>query len=241
MKKIRFIFFLFLSCVSFSLNAQECINDIWDIGLNANSLIYSGEKGNRRSELASSTAAGIRLSRIIYCPENKIEFAPYLTYQRIEFKDAQKINYFRGVTEKLSLITGGLELGVPFRLSEFSFEVPIDFEVRQDMAFYKNIDYLASKNYINIKLMSGIRKKIWKAKTKEITGELKLGILYGVSHAADLGLIYKLNGQYYQKISESTSLKLDFFFTTYNQKFDQQNMSINDLGISSSFVFRFWP
>lgn len=228
---------LFAPATSF---ANKCLMNIGSVGASFDSVVYEGKGSGGQADLASTAAYGLKADWIIYCPDNGWEISPYFRYRNYTFDDKVNYSYFNEVPDSINLFSIGTELKIPVMIRERHFEVPIDIEVREEMGFESATSGGVKKmNYVNIKAMGGLRSFLWRVKGHDITGVLKLGALASLSDKAGMGIIYGLSTEYFLKIWETTSIKFDLYYDSYDQDFITFDMTRTELGLRANATFMF--
>ncbi len=234
--------YIYLCCIlslgiTHNAMASKCLTDIASVGMSLDSVVYQADKANSNAKLASTTAMGLKAGWIMFCPKQKIEYETYFRLRKYNFADNDRVEGYSSFPEDINLLSLGLEgrLNKP----RYRLEIPLDLELRQEMSFNADNGLLQKVEYTNLKIMSGIRKYFLKKKKYDLTAVVKLGALASFDSKAKTGYVYGLSGEYFYRLKPGISLKLDFYYDTYRQSYEELAMIRQELGLRTNLFFRF--
>jgi len=234
--------------LSSTVNAK-CLKDIFTVGLSGDSVAYNGKRDNdAKLKIATESGIGFLGAWTIFCPKEAFEVQSYIRLRKYTFDLSKLSNELRGVPESLSLLSFGVEVRKPIFLWKYSFEIPFEVEVREEMGFKVNLSSgtgstgnISKEDYKNLKLMSGLRWFYWSDDKNDLTLVGKLGILFPFAGADDATLAYLMgmSAEWYRKLGKKLSIRFDLYYHDYWQDFGTLKMSRTELGARSNLVFRF--
>lgn len=234
--KLKLLILTLITATSLNLGAT-CLSDIYQVGVEANSVSYSlKENNNSFATHATTSATGLKLGRIWLCPEDGLEITAYGRFQYFTFEDSPSPVYSE-LNGSEMLFSGGGEVK---KMHSRNLEWVGDAELRQDVGFSANYsnNKLESEKVINMKLMGGARYFIHSGKSFDVSLKAKAGILLSPADAG-LGRIVGGSVEVLRRIGTRSSLKIDTFYDQYDQRFRNLDNSRKEVGLRLNLVFRF--
>jgi len=231
---LKIILAVFSLVLPIIVNAK-CLADIYSAGISADSISYDLKNV---AEISSTIGTGLRLGNVIFCPEDNLEFIPTLRLRLVKFSDSQKSSTLSGIKETNYLFSVGTEIR---KYIKNSYELVGDTELRQDVGFLynSNTKIVSSKNYTNLKLMTGLRKYIVGKSRHDLSAKIKLGPLLPLAPEAKIGVIAGISFEYMYKIEKRYSILFDAYLDHYHQEYLKTQIKRSELGGMINTVFRF--
>ncbi|TNF01426.1 MAG: hypothetical protein EP326_04310 [Deltaproteobacteria bacterium] len=238
MKKIGTLISLFILIASSKAHARKCIKDVFSTGLSFDSTTISASKNDPKATLASTQGYGIQASWIIYCPDQQIEYSPYLKHTRYQFEDVKKNSSFNSTSDSNALNTVGIKVTLPKPVSKYYGEIPLDFSIKESIGLKSGTTHLWDEKYMNAKMTAGYNFHLWQKTHQNLVVFFKLGPLAGLSEGAGLGGTAEVGSSYFRKINRKASFKANLFYSYSKQGLEVLDLSSQELGLQSNIVFR---
>lgn len=220
----------------------ECISDLYSAGLSFDSYHYKvrSKRGEDSGDIISSAGGGVKLGKIIYCPEKRREYFPYYRLRYFNLSDAKKEEGFENLDEDILLHSFGLD--TRFILDEKK-EALLDMEARDEYRPTKvspDSFILDDDKYFNLKILAGLRYFIYSNKLEDYTASIKAGGVFPLGNSsADPGALGEANLEYFKRINKAYSIRADFYYSRYEQDVDDTIVSRQELGFRYNYIFRY--
>jgi hypothetical protein len=232
---ILFLFFIITGNVS-----AKCISDLYTAGLSADSFNYitTDEKENENS-IGSTLGLGLKLGKIFYCPKKKLEIYSYYKLRYFNLAEARKRSEFSLLKENVYLNSTGADIRYLLNRKQ---ELLLDLEAREDYApaFLDSArQKIRDDIFLNFKALLGYRHFLKSNRSEDYTASFKLGPLVPIRSGVEVGYLSELNLEYFRRISKKYSTRADVYYSFYEQKAGQINLSRQELGLRYNYLFRF--
>ncbi len=227
---------ILLLILPFNSLYARCLSDIFSVGVSGDSLLFESQKNGEKVKVASDYGLGFRAGKIIYCPDQKLEFNPYLRGRFFQFADNTNPNVN---IEKTNFL---FSLGLDTRLvKNRRFEWLSDVEMRQEY-FLKDSNGLAvNDKYLNLKAALGLRATLFRDSRADYNIVFKYGGLVPVTErdSVKIGTVYELDLEYFKRMAKDYSIRADVFLSGLDQKISDTTTQRTELGTRLNYIFRY--
>jgi hypothetical protein len=227
---VNFLFFIPILC------SAKCIKGIYSAGISGDSLLFETRKGNEFVEVASEYGLGAKLGTVIYCPQNQLEFTPYLRARLFKFENTRKAEL--QIDETNLILSTGLDTRL---VKSKKYEWIADSELRQEYYLKARENILYNDDYLNLKLALGVRYTLTKDSRADYNVIFKYGALVPVSDRdiVDMGNVYEIDLEYFKRMAKDYSIRADLYFSNYDQKISDTSTTRSELGLRVNYIFRY--
>jgi len=214
----------------------KCIKGIYSAGLSSDSLVFETSQGTNKVEVASEYGLGAKLGTVVYCPQNKLEFTPYLRARLFQFKNSKTATL--DIDETNLILSTGLDTRL---VKSKKYEWIGDSELREEYYLTPKNDVLSNDTYLNLKLALGVRYTLSQDSRADYNVIFKYGALIPVTERdrVDMGNLYEIDLEYFKRMAKDYSIRADLYFSNYDQKISELNTTRTELGFRINYIFRY--
>lgn len=231
-----------LTIIFSPLSWGDCISDLYTAGLSLDSFSYEVENNDTGStaQINSSSGAGIKIGKIIYCPESQREYYPYFRARFFSLDEANDQEGFEDLKDDVSLAAFGMDTRF---IQDYKKEILLDLAIREE---YKPTNVtpdgfgLYDETYGNLKIATGLRYFVFSNQSEDYTASLKAGALFPVDgNDIEPGFLLEGNAEYFKRMNKNYSIRADIYYSFYQQDIDSFTVRRNEIGMRYNYVFKY--